>query len=102
MSKELEALKYIENFENKRFFNVKYDNGNQEHYEYQTIKDLFPKEFEIIETALKALEIIKKRFTIQFIKSDFLPNYYGIMQIGNNPIYIKTQEEFDLLKEELL
>lgn len=50
---------------------------------------------------LKVLEIIKKRFTIQFIESD-LPNYYGIMQIGINPIYVKTKEEFDLLKEVLL
>ena len=47
------------------------------------------------------LVIIKKRFTIQFCKSD-LDNYYGIMQIGINPIYIKTKQEFDLLKEVLL
>ena len=49
---------------------------------------------------LKALEIIKKRFTIQFCKSD-LNGYYGIIQIGINPIYIKTKEEYDLLKEVL-
>ena len=57
--------------------------------------------FRNIKKELEALEIIKKRFTIQFIKSEFLPNYYGIMQIGINPIYIKTKEEFDLLKEVL-
>ena len=52
---------------------------------------------------LKALlELIKDRFTIQFIKSDFLPSYYGIMRVGMNPICIKTQEEYDLLKEVLL
>ena len=49
---------------------------------------------------LKALEIVKDRFDIQFTESD-LPDYHGIMQIGINPIYIKTQEEFDLLKETL-
>jgi predicted GIY-YIG superfamily endonuclease len=54
------------------------------------------------EKKIKALVVIKERFTIQFIKSDCLPNYYGIMQIGTNPIYIKTKEEFDLLKEVLL
>lgn len=53
-----------------------------------------------LEKKLKALEIIKKRFTIQFIKGDFLPTYYGIMQIGTNTIYIiKTKEEYELLKE---
>ena len=56
MTKELKALEDIENFNNKRFFNIKYDNGDQAHYEYQTIKDLFPKEFGIIEAALKRLE----------------------------------------------
>jgi len=52
------------------------------------------------EEKYEVLEIIKKRFTIQFCKSD-LDNYYGIMQIGINPIYIKTQEEYELLKRVL-
>ena len=59
------------------------------------------KDDEISDKKLEALEIIKDRFSIQFSKSD-LSNYYGIMQIGINPVYIKTQEEFDLLKEVLL
>lgn len=54
----------------------------------------------------KVLKIIKDRFSIQFQKQigekkESL-GYYGIMQIGNNPIYIKTKEEYDLLKEVLL
>jgi len=54
----------------------------------------------------KVLEIIKDRFSIQFQKNEFWSReslgYYGIMQIGINPIYIKTKEEYDLLKEVLL
>lgn len=77
----LEALKYIENFENKRFFNVKYDNGEQAHYEYRTVKELFSKEFEIIEAALRNREVILKNYD----------NIYQVMERHK----IKTVSELD-------
>lgn len=82
----LETLKYIENFENKRFFNVKYDNGEQAHYEYQTIKDLFPKEFEIIEAALKRLvELEEENKVLETVRDNFElwiePKYRGTLQL---------------------
>lgn len=68
----LETLKYIENFENKRFFNVKYDNGEQAHYEYRTVKELFSKEFEIIEAALKRLvELEEENKVLETVRDNF-------------------------------
>lgn len=106
MSKELKAL--------ERIVNTYYiDNMDKEIDIIETALKEYERLLKMRKTAewadeklqtkkkLKALEIIKERFTIQFIKSD-LPNYYGIMQIGTNPIYIKTQEEYDLLKEVML
>ena len=117
MNKELESLKEI-----KKYFPFKvneleyqnidiietalknYENLKQENEQLKTsyLENLLNEESkEYIYKKLKALDTIKERFTIQFSKSD-LPNYYGIMQIGTNPVYIKTQEEYDLLKEVLL
>ena len=59
-------------------------------------------QFELLEKYLIALEIIKKRFRFQFFKSNlsnYFGNYYGIMQIGINPIYIETKEQFELLEK---
>ena len=90
MNKELEALEYIENFNNKRFFNIKYDNGDQAHYEYQTIKDLFPKEFGLIETALKRLEEHDKLFKKYDINDNWLePALYVIK--NHFPMDTETQ-----------
>ena len=58
------------------------------------------KTIEQLEKEHKVIEIIKNRFTIQFDTSD-ISHYYGIMQIGINPIYIRTKEEFEMLKEVL-
>lgn len=80
---------------------VKYEVYKQDYERVMNEKNSLLEEFRKNQNKLKVLEIIKDRFTIQFLKSD-LPNYYGIMQIGTNPIYIKTKEEFYLLKEVLL
>lgn len=87
------ALKRLEKIDNRKIVGTTTTNKALEQFLIQQCPDVSKK--------LKALEIIKERFTIQFCKSD-LNGYYGIMQIGTNPIYIKTQEEYDLLKEVLL
>ena len=56
MSKELEALEEIKNHKIKLDANIKYDNGNETQHRFETIKDMFPKQFAIIETALKEYE----------------------------------------------
>ena len=90
MTKELKALEYIENFNNKRFFDITYDNGDQAHYEYQTIKDLFPKEFGLIEAALKRLEEHDEIFKKYDMKDLWLePALYVIK--NHFPMDIETQ-----------
>ena len=56
MSKELEALEEIQNYKIKFDANIKYNNGDETQYRFETIRDMFPKQFAIIETALKKLE----------------------------------------------
>ena len=56
MSKELEALKEIENHKIKYDVNIKYDNGEETQRRFETIKDMFPNQFALIETALKNYE----------------------------------------------
>ena len=56
MSKELEALEEIKNHKIKLDANIKYDNGNETQHRFETIKDMIPKQFAIIETALKEYE----------------------------------------------
>lgn len=56
MSKELEALEEIQNHKIKLDANIKYNNGDETQYRFETIRDMFPKQFDIIETALKKLE----------------------------------------------
>lgn len=89
MSKELEAF--------RNGFYMREENNGEVIYRYRFTNE----DIDLIEKAFKALAVIKDRFEIQFAKSD-LPYYYGIMQIGIHPIYIKTKKEFDLLKEVLL
>ena len=126
MSKELEALEEIKNHKIKVDVNIKYDNGNETQHRFETIKDMFPKQFAIIETALKdhekitggdfhiepinvhienqkkikALEIIKEKEVDVFIflHSGDLETYNDIVE-DNRKL---TQEEYDLLKEVLL
>ncbi len=57
MSKELETIK---SFQNKRIFDVTYDDGTQKHFETKTIGELFPNEINKIETELKDAEKNKK------------------------------------------
>lgn len=59
MSKEFEALEEIKNHKIKVDVNIKYDNGDETQYRFETIKDMFPKEFAVIETALKEHEILQ-------------------------------------------
>ena len=126
MSKELEALEEIKNHKIKLDANIKYDNGDETQYRFETIKDMFPKQFAIIETALKdhekitsgdfhiepinvhienqkqikAFEIIKDKEVDVFIflHSGDLETYNDIVE-DNRKL---TQEEYVLLKEVVL
>lgn len=59
MSRELEALEEIKNHKIKLDASIKYDNGDETQYRFETIRDMFPKQFAIIETALKEHEILQ-------------------------------------------
>ena len=61
MSKELEALQKIASFEVNQIYDIKFDNGDREHYECETIIELFPNDFAEIETELKRLEELEDR-----------------------------------------
>ena len=104
MSKGLEALKRMGEFHNERHFTLKTDNGDNMAWSFNTVKELFPNEFETIEKELKSLEIIKEKVKIEFNDHyfGFANNYYIIVNNGVlNPIKV-TKEEYDLLKEGLL
>ena len=98
MSRELEALEEIQNHKIKLDINIKYDNGDETQYRFETIRDMFPKQFAIIETALKALEIIKEKGLdiLEFRHAFSLYEYNACKNIGCEEL---TQEEYDLLKE---
>lgn len=81
---------------------------NKELETLERIKEFYPQwrlynrnDFLIIETALKALEIIKEKEVVIsiLIRSNTLDEY------NNNPMFVSkllTQEEYDILKEILL
>ena len=48
-SKGLKALKRIGQFKNPRDFILKTDNGNDKEWHFETIKELFPNDFDTIE-----------------------------------------------------
>ncbi len=52
----LEKLQKIASFRVDKVYDIKFDNGDRKHYEYETIRDLFPEYFAEIETALKNYE----------------------------------------------
>lgn len=60
MSKELEAIEEIKNHKIKLDVDIKYDNGNETQHRFETIKDMFPKQFAIIETALKRISELER------------------------------------------
>ncbi len=60
-SKELQALEEIKNHKIKLDVDIKYDNGDETQCRFETIKDMFPKQFAIIETALKEYEELYER-----------------------------------------
>ena len=92
MNKELEAFEEIKNHKIKLDVNIKYDNGNETQYRFETIKDMFPKQFAIIETAFKALEIIKEHKLLNYVlKNEKCANMYHL-----------SKEEKDLLKKAIL
>lgn len=69
MSKELEALERIGQFQNPRDFTLKTDNGENKEWHFETIKELFPNDFELIKSALKEKE--KQDILINVIKEVF-------------------------------
>ena len=83
MSKSLEALENIKREAGTPYFSTLYD------------IDMWREDFETVEKALKVLEIIKDKHLITF-QDDATAKYVGI---AKPPL---TQEEYDLLKEELL
>lgn len=96
MSKGLEALKEI------AIQSVEALIGKQEPLRTQKINELLEtKQFKCIEKELKALEIIKEKDTdIGWLKNaEDLCQYNNGM--GVNSYSALTQEEYDLLKEEL-
>ncbi len=96
MNKELETIK---SFQNKRVFDVTYDNGTQKHFETKTIGELFPDEINKIETELKALEIIKsKRNFLSVEYHEDKDKYYLYSNTYFSYVEI-TKEEYDLLNE---
>ena len=86
MSKELQALsEIIDLIDDKTYFSKK-----------------GPENYEIIETAIEALEIIEERLNFNFddeTKSISITRNNGFMHIT---LFFDKQEEFDLLKEVLL
>ena len=99
MSKELEALETIKSFQNKRMFDVTYDNGTQKHFETKTIGELFPNEINKIENSLKALEIIKdKGIDILEFRNHKKAKTYN-EHTKRTFVEDYTEEEFELLKE---
>lgn len=84
MSKELEALENIKREAGTPYFSTLYD------------IDDWREDFQIVETALKALEIIKKiiKYDIEANGNTEIPKY------EQNDVI--TKEEYDLLKEVLL
>ena len=131
MSKELQALEEIQNYKIKFDANIKYENGNETQYRFETIKDMFLKQFAIIETALKRIpelerenfelseqvgmyatykcEDEKKLKALEIIKEKevdvFIFLHSGYLETYNDIVEDNrklTQEEYDLLKEVLL
>lgn len=100
MSKELDALYEIKRHHINMDAIVKYENGDETQYRFETIRDMFPQEFNILENALKALEIIKKKAINVFIllHSGDLETYNDMVEENRK----LTQEEFDLLKKVIL
>lgn len=89
MSKELEALKSIKREAGVPYFSTLYD------------IDMWREDFATVETALKALEVIKeKRVDVDdLIESVNLEEYNRHMSFCYGSFL--TQEEYDLLKEVL-
>lgn len=88
MNKELEALEEIQNHKIKFDTDIKYDNGDETQCRFETIRDMFPKQFSIIENALKALEIIKEHKLLNYVlKNEKCSNMYHL-----------SKEEKDLLR----
>lgn len=63
MTKELEALEEIGNHKIKYDVNIKYDNGDETQRSFETIKDMFPNQFALIETTLKDFEKLNKDYS---------------------------------------
>ena len=95
MSKELEALENIKREADIPYFSSLYD------------IDMWREDFATIETALKVLEIIKKK-RVDCLEISLCSKYETYMAFfnkwnwyGEYDEYVLTQEEFNLLKEVL-
>ena len=68
MDKGLEALKRMGEFHNKRYFAMKTDNGDNMAWNFNTVKELFPNEFEIIEKDLKDYDLLKRSLNRNWVE----------------------------------
>ena len=67
---------------------------------YELKKDV---RYKNVKKCLQALNYLQEHYSFEFcINDDEKTNCYGLMRYGGNIFYIKTKEEYDLLKEELL
>lgn len=90
MNKELEKLEKIASFKVDKIYDIKFENGDSKHYEYETIRDLFSSEFAEIEAALKRLEEHDRLFKKYNIDDNWLePALYVIK--NHFPMDIEAQ-----------
>jgi len=116
----LEKLQKIASFRVDKVYDIKFDNGDIEHHEYETIRDLFPEYFAEIENALAyyerqqeykakwlvAFEIIKeKKVNVRAFKKVLLMEQNDDVKLRVYNSQNKrdeddlTKEEYDILKE---
>ena len=98
MTKELELLEKIKQFTKPTNALIKYDNGEQQAFYYHTLGELFPKEFDAIETALKRnIELEEENKILTTIRDNFdlyiEPNYRATLQFQQ--CCTMTQSEYE-------
>lgn len=104
MSKELKALERIKGIADRIEFNQKNKLGD---VGYQWVKEVILDNIDDIETALKALEIIKEKRVDVDLFYTVMEDENQVDKLASNNFWADdecklTKEEFDLLKKVLL
>lgn len=94
MSKEIEALEEIQNYKIKFDVNIKYENADETEYRFETIRDMFPKQFDIIETALKKLDKPK-----EIVATTTVDKALEQVLIDSCPEVAKKLKALDIIRE---